>query len=70
MRVKRCMVEGAPLPPSFARFASLGWSPLPADAGRDEKRLRLVSTRVRKEHESAQANYQKCAAASTHTVGP
>ena len=30
------MAEGAPLPPSFARFASLGWSPLPADAGRDE----------------------------------
>jgi len=52
------MVEGAPLPPSSARFASLGWSPLPAGAGRDEKRLHLLSTRVRKEHESAQANYQ------------
>jgi hypothetical protein len=31
----RSMVEGAPLPPSLARFASFGWSPLPAIAGRE-----------------------------------
>jgi hypothetical protein len=34
----RSVVEGAPLPPSFACFASCGWSPLPAIAGRDKNR--------------------------------
>jgi hypothetical protein len=34
--LRRSAVEGAPLPPSLARFASFGWSPLPVDAGREE----------------------------------